>query len=198
MRLEEQGRKKNSPIPATDHHPPTAAMQFTIANQSFEIIPLTAEEQTTYRAYCVLLARRADRPLLRFVREQCHGMTREERQDVLAALPYMPGWSDPPEEMVLQWAKHPKAVAALARRVLRPEKSGAEWEAIIGPDAEAVYTSLVTALNTLTHPSDEDIKRSNQALREALEHSKAGRNIEGPMSNAEKAEAETKCDDRLV
>lgn len=83
-------------------------------------------------------------------------------------LPHMPGWDQPPEELILKWAKHPKAVAALARRVLLPEKTGAEWEQLIGEDAETVYNSLVTALRTQMAPTIDQIKANNQALREAL------------------------------
>ena len=143
----------------------------TLAGQDYEVTGLTEEDQASYRAYCLLLARRADRPILRFLREQCEGMSREERQDALVLLPHFPEYLDPPEELVLQWARHPKAVAALARRVLRPKKSGAEWEALLGDDAQgrlagipvdtedraevaweqaarALYDSLASALRT--------------------------------------------------
>lgn len=139
----------------------------TIAGQSFELVPLSDEDQATYRDYCVLLAAHADHPAARFFARN-RGLSREQQQDLLAVERTMPDWSDPPEELVLQWARHPKAVAALARRVLQPEKTGREWEAIIGTEAEAVYARLVDALRAFMNPSDTQIRAHNEALREAL------------------------------
>ena len=183
----------------------------TLAGQDYEVTGLTEEDQASYRAYCLLLARRADRPILRFLREQCEGMTREERQDALTLFPHFPEYLNPPEELVLQWARHPKAVAALARRVLRPEKSWSEWEALIGDEAQhrlpliavdtkdraevawqqaarAVYDSLVSALRTISHPSDDQIRAANQSLRAAVSRSRANA---GGWPEGDKHQAET-------
>ena len=126
----------------------------TLSGQSYEVGSLTPEDHASYRAYCVLLARRADNPLERFF-ERNQNLTPVQQEIALRVERALPDWFDPPEELVLQWARHPKAVAALARRVLRPEKSGAEWEKIIGPDAEAVYASLVSVLRSLVAPPDD-------------------------------------------
>ena len=123
--------------------------QVTIAGQAYEVVGLSDQDQETYRDYCVLLARRADRPFERFIRKECQNLTREERQDALIAWRQAPGWDDPPEELVSQWGRHPKAVAALAKRVLRPE-------------AEAVHTQLCSALRAIIAPSDDEIGRHNQ------------------------------------
>ena len=167
----------------------------TIAGQTFEIEALSEEDHRTYRDYCLLLARHADRPVLRFIRTQCEGMTREERQDALMMLPNMPGWDEPPEELVLQWAKHPKAVAALCRRVLVPRKSAKEWEALIGDQAEAadaIYYSLSSALRQMMNPTDEEIIASNAALRAALDRP-AKEAAKEAAREATKKEPEVKC-----
>ena len=189
----------------------------TLAGQDYEVTGLTEEDQASYRAYCLLLARRADRPILRFLREQCEGMTREERQDALILLPHFPEYLNPPEELVLQWARHPKAVAALARRVLRPKKSGAEWEALLGDDAQgrlagipvdtkdraevawqqaarALYDSLVSVLRTISHPSDDQIRAANQALRAAVSQSRTNAGdpeYRAPRPEGDKHQSET-------
>jgi hypothetical protein len=125
----------------------------TISGQSYEVAALTEEDHWSYRAYCVLLARRADNPLERFF-ERNQNLTPAQQEIALRVERSLPDWSDPPEELVLAWARHPKAVAALARRVLQPAKSGAEWETLIGTDAEAVYGSLVSALREIVATTD--------------------------------------------
>jgi len=143
----------------------------TIAGQDYEVTGLTEEDQASYRAYCVLLARRADNPLERFFARNSN-LTPQQQEIALRVERGLSDWNDPPEEAVLEWARHPKAVAALARRVLRPEKTGPEWEALIGTDAEAVYNALASALRAIVAPSDDQIRQTNRAIREALGRSR--------------------------
>ena len=141
----------------------------TIAGSSYEVLGLSEEDQASYRAYCVLLARRADNPLERFFARNSN-LTPQQQEIALRVERGLSDWNDPPEEAVLEWARHPKAVAALARRVLRPEKTGPEWEALIGTDAEAVYNAMASALRAIVAPSDDQIRQTNQAIRERLGH----------------------------
>jgi hypothetical protein len=138
-----------------------------IAEKTYQVLPLGPEDYESYQAYSLLLAQAADNPLERFfVRNQ--NLTPQQQEIALRVERSLPEWSDPPHKLVSAWARHPKAVAALCRRVLFPKKSGAEWEKIIGGDADAIYDSLVSVLNATAEPSDDQIRQSNQALREAL------------------------------
>ena len=119
-----------------------------------EVGSLTPEDHASYRAYCVLLARRADNPLERFF-ERNQNLTPVQQEIALRVERPATGLVRSSQGTVLQSAGHRTVVAALARRVLRPEKSGAEWEKIIGPDAEAVYASLVSVLRSLVAPPDD-------------------------------------------
>lgn len=162
-------------------------MPLTIAHETFEIVPLSPADQETYRAYCGKIARSIESPAETFIREQCRNLSREERQDALAAWMARPDWDEPAESAILRAARQPAAVAALCRRVLRPAKTQAQWFAILGDDAEKVYGDLLAAMRP---PSDEEIKNRNDALRAAINGALRKAN-EDPAPGAANATEET-------
>lgn len=139
----------------------------TIAGEPYEVVGLSGAEQASYRRYCELLAAHGDNPLVRFFARNAE-LTPAQQEMALRVERAQPDWAEPPEGLVLRAARHPKAVAALARRVLRPAKTAAEWESLIGSDAEGIYRALVDALQAIADPSDDQVRQTNQALREAL------------------------------
>ena len=142
--------------------------QITINGRQFGVKPMDDSALASYKATVTNLAKRRDRPVQRFLRKHCEGLTREERQDVLQAWMTTPGWDDPPEAVLRETARTPPAIVALMRRVLEPVPKPDEYANLLGENPEALYWQLCDAIAEEKPPTEEEIRESNRMLRELL------------------------------
>ena len=123
----------------------------TISGQSYEVAALTEEDHASYRAYCLLLSSRADNPLERFF---------DRNQNLTLASGKLPCGSSaacrigsirPRSLFLLGTAPQGRRRPCPSR--LTAGKDRGQVEKLIGPDAAAVYASLVSVLRAIVAPT---------------------------------------------
>lgn len=126
----------------------------------------TPEVYDAWRKFGEILARQADQPLARFLAEHCRGLSREDKQDALAAFLAHPGWDEPAEWQVTEAMRSLDGVAFLVSRLADPPITGNEAkEQWVSEDNRL---EVLAQVQRMADPSDEDILAANQALRERI------------------------------
>ena len=136
-----------------------------INDRSFSVHSLTKGTHSAWYAFIVKLAKVDDRPVARFISQHLKGIPKENHRDVLAAWMATPGWDSPSESAISEAANSLQGIRALATYCLMPELSWEEACLLIKEDnAEDVQEAIQSGLN----PTDEDIVKANQALRDRI------------------------------
>lgn len=136
-----------------------------IKDREFSVHPLTKESHTAWHSFVIRLAKFNDKPIARFIATHMKGIPKDDRRDVLAAWMATPGWDLPSTDAINVAADSLSGTRALATYCFWPELS---WDEACELITDENKEDIQSAVQSATNPTDDDILKSNQALRERI------------------------------
>jgi hypothetical protein len=133
----------------------------------YPLNPYTREVYDAWRAYAITLAKQEDQPLARFIARHLKGIEGQDRHYAIAGWLANPDWDAPPDSLI---QKQMRSLAGV--RHLLDDLVDNFDPALV---TEENRLDLLRQIQAASNPTDDDIKKSNQAIREGIEaaHAKA-------------------------